>query len=227
VASSLDIGSGTSVVAASVNLTGLSANTAYSCAITATNSGGTSCPRGRISTCTWPREAASPGTTSSASATSTTPTGTASATDAGVTVTATGVGAFTIAQYSSAPGSAPHAFKLSSGSYFDLHVAAGSGFTSLTIVDSNLSGARTLYWYNGSSWVKISPQSYSSAPPPTITVHLSSTSTPTIAQLTGTLFTVAFPKHSLAAALARCHKFHNKQRRASCVNAAKKRFSRH
>jgi hypothetical protein len=59
----------------------------------------------------------------------------------------------------------------------------GSSFTSPTIVDSNLSGAKTLCWYNGSTWVKISRQIYSSGPPPTITVQMSSTSTLTIAQL--------------------------------------------
>jgi hypothetical protein len=134
-------------------------------------------------------------------------------------VTATGIGAVTIAQYSSAPVNAPHSFQ-GSGVYFDIHIAPGSTFSSMTIVFSNLGGTTSIKWWNGSSWVNVSPQTYS-AKKGTITITLSSTSIPTIAQLTGTVFT---GKRTLAGALARCHRFHNKKHRAACIRAAKKRF---
>jgi hypothetical protein len=188
-ASTQDIGSGTSPVASSVSLTGLSAGTAYSCTITAANSVGTAISTTRVAFTTPPAPPPPPaGATTSASATSASPSGTASATSGGVTVTATGEGAFTIAQYKSPPAGAPHTFR-SSGAYFDVHVAPGSSFTSLTIVDSNLGGATSLYWWNGSTWSKVSPETSPSGSPPTITATLSATSTPTIAQLTGTIFT--------------------------------------
>jgi hypothetical protein len=107
--------------------------------------------------------------------------------------------------------------------YFDIHIAPGSTFTSMTIVFSNLGGTTSIKWWNGSSWVSVSPQTYS-AKRGTITITLSSTSTPTIAQLTGTVFT---GKRSLKAALARCHRFHSKKRRAACIKATKKRFRHH
>jgi hypothetical protein len=223
VASSIDVGSGSSNVSGSVNLTGLSGNTAYSCAITATNSGGSTTSATRATFTTAPAPPPAPaGAQTSASGSSSSSTGTASATIPGLSVTATGVGAVTIAQYSSAPVGAPHSFA-GSGVYFDIHIAPGSTFTSMTIVFSNLGGATSIKWWNGTSWVSVSPQTYS-AKKGTITVTLSSTSTPTIAQLTGTVFT---GKLSLSAALARCNRFHSKNHRAACIKATKKRFRHH
>jgi hypothetical protein len=223
VASSIDVGSGSSSVSGSVNLTGLSGNTAYSCAITATNSGGSNTSTTRAAFTTAPAPPQAPeGSQSSASGSSSSATGTASATIPGLSVTATGVGAYTIAQYSSAPVGAPHSFQ-GSGVYYDIHIAPGSTFTSMTIVFSNLGSTTSIKWWNGSSWVTVSPQTYS-AKKGTITITLSSTSTPTLAQLTGTVFT---GKLSLKAALARCNRFHSKKRRASCIKQTKKRFRHH
>jgi hypothetical protein len=109
--------------------------------------------------------------------------------NAGTTVTAVGEGAFTLAQYASNPVVQPPF--ASGGQYFDVRVALGSSFSSLEISDCNLGGGTILYWWTGSGWAPVSPQAFTSGPPACATATLSSSSTPTIAQLTGTVFAVA------------------------------------
>jgi GH25 family lysozyme M1 (1,4-beta-N-acetylmuramidase) len=130
------------------------------------------------------------GSTSCASATSSSSDGTAVATDAGTTATASeGEGTINVDQYSSDPdGPLPN----STAEYFDVSLTGvSSTFNSVTIVDCNLNGGDALWWWNGSAWVEVSPQSAS--PPGCITADLSSTSTPTVSELTGTVFAVAAP----------------------------------
>jgi hypothetical protein len=106
-----------------------------------------------------------------------------------------GTGTLSIAQYSGDPigtNSSPNtsAFSTAEGSgYFDVYVAPGSSFTSLTLEYSN-TGGTTLYWWDGAVWALVSNQSYNPANG-TITVTVTTTSSPSIAQLTGTVFGVA------------------------------------
>ena len=70
----------------------------------------------------------------------------------------------------------------------------GNTFTSLTITDCNLGGGNSLEWFNpaaggAGAWQAVSPTpTFSSGPPPCVTATLNSTSSPTLAQLTGTVF---------------------------------------
>ncbi|MDX6557826.1 MAG: hypothetical protein QOF72_875, partial [Blastocatellia bacterium] len=132
--------------------------------------------------------------TGTASTTSVTPTGavlSAEASSGG----AAGTGTLTVAQYSEDPigtNASPNtsAFSTAEGSgYFDVYVAPGSSFTSLSLDYCN-TGGTTLYWWNGSVWGLVSNQTYT---PSTgcITVTVTTTSSPSIAQLTGTVFGVA------------------------------------
>ena len=135
------------------------------------------------------------GSVSSQSASSSSPSGTATATNAGTTVTTSnGVGSFTLAQYGSNPAG-PATFT-SAGEYFDLKIASGSQFSSVAIRDCNLNGGNTLVWWNPASakWLPVvgAPgPSFSAGPPPCVTVTLTSTTSPNLAQLSGTIFAVA------------------------------------
>jgi hypothetical protein len=129
------------------------------------------------------------GSTSSASAVSDSPTGTATATNVQTTVTGSGVGGLTVAQYASNPGPSP-SFQ-ASGQYFDVALSAGSSFSSVTITDCNLSGATTLQWLDGGTWVQVvgAPgPTYSTGPPACLSVTLNSSTSPSLSQLTGTVF---------------------------------------
>jgi hypothetical protein len=130
--------------------------------------------------------AAPSGSTSSDSAVSNSPTGSATASTAQTTVTGNGAGGLTVAQYASNPGPSP-TFS-ASGTYFDVSLSAGSSFSSVTITDCNLSGATTLEWNNGGTWEPVV-----GAPGPTLSagclsVTLTSSTSPSLSQLTGTVF---------------------------------------
>jgi alpha-tubulin suppressor-like RCC1 family protein len=131
------------------------------------------------------------GATSSQSCSSSSSSGTATCTNDGTTVSANGEGSLTVSQYGSDPVGSP-TFS-ASGVYLDVEVASGSSFSSLTITDCNLNGATSLEWWNGSAWLAVSPESYSAGPPKCVTATLDSTSSPTIADLTGTVFAGALP----------------------------------
>lgn len=131
------------------------------------------------------------GSTSSASGQGDCSTGVVAVTLGGITVTANCNGALTLALYGSDPVG-PATF-ISAGQYFDVKVAPGSTFSTVTIVDSALNGGTTLLWWNGSAWVAVNPQTGSPGPPPSITAILSATSSPTISQLTGTVFAIGTP----------------------------------
>jgi hypothetical protein len=131
---------------------------------------------------------------SSDTATSTSPTGTAVASTGGsgvgtpgsVTASATGTGTVTVALYDSNPRS-DSPFRVSTGGFFDVYIAQGSNFSALTIVACNMPGTAKIRWLDGGAWRLVSPQSYSNG---CVTMNLSATSSPTIAQLTGTIFGV-------------------------------------
>ena len=132
--------------------------------------------------------------TNTSSSTSTSSSGTAAASTGGsgagtpgsISVTATGSGTISVAQYDSNPIGT--AFFTAVGAYFDVYIAQGSDFSSMTLVACNLTGNAKIRWWNGSSWIQVDPQSFNNG---CITMNLSDTSTPTISQLTGTIFAVA------------------------------------
>lgn len=113
-------------------------------------------------------------------------------------VSASGEGALTLAQYGSDPISSPpfSPCNASPGSacsddeYFDVDIAKGSSFSTVSITDCNLGGGNALYWWNGTVWAAVTPQSYT-ANPPCATADLSSSSSPTVRELFGTVFGVA------------------------------------
>ena len=106
-----------------------------------------------------------------------------------VSVSSTGTGVVGAAVYGSNPAGAP-VFN-SSGAYVDV-IVAGSGLSSLTIVDCNLNGGNSVYWHTGTAWALVSNQTYD---PSTrcVTVTVNSTTVPTLSQLTGTVFAAGSP----------------------------------
>ncbi|MHB1504270.1 MAG: fibronectin type III domain-containing protein [Acidimicrobiales bacterium] len=126
-------------------------------------------------------------TTTAPTSPSKTATGTnPSVSESGTTVTASGSGTITVTDYgTSNPVGSPN-FS-STGAYIDVKVGTGSSFTSVNVTDCNMSGGNTIYWWNGSAWEPVAPQSYS---PSTgcVTTTITSSTSPTIAELTGTVF---------------------------------------
>lgn len=125
----------------------------------------------------------------------------ASATDGPLSATAGGgKGTVTVGQYGSDPLGGP-TFE-SSGKYIDVSLASGSTFTSLSFTDCELNDGASLMWWdpqgdNGEGgWEPVLPASAETAPsgsPPCITVTLTEATSPTLEQLTGTVFGVALP----------------------------------
>ncbi|HEV7216266.1 MAG TPA: hypothetical protein VGP33_14210, partial [Chloroflexota bacterium] len=112
----------------------------------------------------------------------------------GVAATAAdGSGTVTVAQYAADPAPSSTTFN-GNGAYFDVHVATGSTFTSLTIQDCATNGGAQAYWYSPTSgWTLASNQRYNAATGCIAITANSSGSSPTIAQLTGTYFTFQAP----------------------------------
>ena len=95
-------------------------------------------------------------------------------------------GSVTVAQYAGNPvtGSAPP----SGRNYFDVKISAGNTFSSVQIVDCNLGGGNTLYWYDGSMWQVASPVSVNTPSSGCATLTVGGASSPNLSQLTGTIF---------------------------------------
>jgi hypothetical protein len=136
------------------------------------------------------------GATSSASGTSSTSGGTATAINSGTTASGTGVGALTVAQYGSNPAVAP-TFS-STGEYFDVALSTGNLFSAVTVTTCNLAGGNSLEWFNTAAnggigaWQPVTPAAtMTTGPPPCASVALSSSSSPSLSQLTGTVFAVS------------------------------------
>ena len=139
-------------------------------------------------------------TTSTASLTnargvSASPTGTALATLGQTTASATGLGTVNILQYTASPVSTPSTG--STGVYFDVAASTGNSFASEVIQDCDLNGGISLVWWNpaahsgAGSWQPVIGDpgpSYTAGPPACISATLDANSSPTVAQLTGTVF---------------------------------------
>jgi streptogramin lyase len=142
----------------------------------------------------------------SASATSSSPSGSVTALD-GPALTATasdGEGTVTAGQYDSDPiGIEP---VRASGNYIDVSLSSGSTFTSLEFTDCELNGASQLEWWNPAAksgaggYESVSDETAPSGSPPCITVTVNNSTSPDLAQMTGTVFAgvvAAGPKPTL------------------------------
>ena len=128
--------------------------------------------------------------------------GEANVSNGGVTTTsaggATGNDTITEVQYPTDPVGAP-TFN-ASGQYFDEVLSSGNTFTSETMVDCNLNGGDSLRWWDPAAnsgigeWQAVlgDPGPTSTAgSPPCISVTLNNTTSPSLSQLTGTVFGAA------------------------------------
>jgi hypothetical protein len=134
------------------------------------------------------------------SGSSSSPSGTASAaTDGGqVSASATGSGGVTVGTYPGDPAGAPSF--TSTGRYFDVAVSSVNSFGSLQIQDCDLNGGNVVEWWNPTSqaWAPVSNQVLTSGPPACVTVTVDASSTPSLAQLTGTVLAIARVSHAPA-----------------------------
>ena len=111
-----------------------------------------------------------------------------------------GVGAVTVGQYGSDPEGAS-AFN-SSGKYIDVLLSLYNTFKELTFTDCELSGGNSLEWWspqansNHGGWETVSEETAPLGTPPCITVTINETTSPDLAQMTGTVFGVALPPTS-------------------------------
>jgi hypothetical protein len=122
------------------------------------------------------------GTGTAASATSTAAGGSITATAAG----GTAQDGVVVGQYSSNPEAG---LQTSTGAAFDVMLAQPSGYSQVTVHDCDLNGGNGVSWWNGTAWQAITPApAFSAGPPACVTFTLSATSSPTLAQLTGTVF---------------------------------------
>jgi hypothetical protein len=121
------------------------------------------------------------GATQSSSGTSNTSGGTAQASSGNVSASGSGPGALTVASYSANPTTG--SVSGGTGVYYDVALGTGSGFSSLTITICNQGTGRSLQWWNGSSWAEFSEQSTVNG---CLTATVTSTTSPTESQLTGT-----------------------------------------
>ncbi len=125
-------------------------------------------------------------------------------TNGSITVTGTGgAGSVTVGRYSANPVGAP-SFS-TGGSFFDASVASGSAFTSATLQDCDLGGGTTLQWWNtaanggAGAWEAVTPLTGpTTTTPPCVTATFGTTSSPTLTQLTGTVFVAEVPSSTSA-----------------------------
>ncbi len=139
-----------------------------------------------------------------ASGTNTTPGGTATATSSGtegrVSVTAHGTGSLTVGEYVTPPSGG---VSFRAGDYFDLALSSSNTFTSVTVVDCALGGGTSLMWLNPAAnagvgaWVAVSPETYN-ASTHCVTATFSSTSSPPLSALNGTIFGAVLPAETVS-----------------------------
>ena len=170
--------------ATSAKVSGLKAGTSYTFTVTASNPGGTSSPSGS-SNAVVPTSVAPEGTKS---ASGTNPSASTKKSPVTVSASSNGTGTLTVATYPSDPVAA-----FSTGTtYFDVHTAPGGSFSAVTVTVCGLATGQTLSWWNpaAQAWQTVSPQTAVNAAG-CITANLSGSSSPTVAQLVGTIFATA------------------------------------
>ena len=121
--------------------------------------------------------------------------------DGALTATASGgTGTVTVGRYESDPVGVPTFY--SSGQYVDVFLAPGSTFTSLSFTDCELGGGTGVYWWNpkpgsgNGEWPFVSDETEPSGTPPCITITIDEDTSPSLKQMTGTVFGVALPPAS-------------------------------
>ena len=97
-----------------------------------------------------------------------------------VTINGTGSHVITTAKYNKNPGGSV-TFN-ASGSYWDIFLAPTTGVNSLAVEFCPASPSTIIYYWDGSSWIRASNQSYSDG---CITVIVTSSTSPTLSQLSG------------------------------------------
>ncbi len=188
---------GTSPIADRAHLTGLAANTEYEFEIRAASEDGTTEVFGGTFTTLF----------NSATGDSTSPTGSAVATDTAGTLTATaltGEGTVGAGQYAGVPASLSEQLTFRAGSYFDVFLSAGNSFEEVQFKDCELYGAKEVKWYNPTglnphtghdtgAWQTVSSETYEPGPPACVSVRINSGSSPSLSQMSGTVFSAAVP----------------------------------
>ena len=111
--------------------------------------------------------------------------GSGSGTPGSTSVSAAGSGTVIVSLFDADP--AGLASFSSNGAYFDVYITHDSSFSAVTILACNLNGNSEVLWWNGSAWAAVSPQSYSNG---CVSMALSGSSSPSLAQLSGTVFGV-------------------------------------
>jgi hypothetical protein len=100
-----------------------------------------------------------------------------------------GTGSVTVADYDADPGPAPTF--LGAGVYFDVRVSPGSSFTSVAIRQCGVGAGGALYWLDGDTWRPVSPPAVFDAASGCLSFTVATAgSSPTVADLTGTVFAV-------------------------------------
>ncbi len=177
-------GSGASPVAVSASLGELKADTTYHFRVSATNERGTS--TGADATFTTLATSKFAETKEESKP--------AEAKDGELTAKASeGTGKITVGPYGEDIGGP--GLPKSAGKYLDVYHAAGATFKKVEIKDCELGGAKTIWWDNpAGTWEPISepPALYSEGSPACITVTITESTTPSVAQLTGTRFGTRF-----------------------------------
>ncbi len=107
-----------------------------------------------------------------------------------------GTGSVTVLNFTGNPGPVTGAFS-SAGTYFDVSLSTSNTFNGVTIEQCSVSSSSLLYWFGGTTWSAVSPTTYSGG---CLTFTASNSSSPTIAQLTGTPFAVATSAPALSPA---------------------------
>jgi DNA-binding beta-propeller fold protein YncE len=100
-----------------------------------------------------------------------------------------GVGTVTVGVYESDPAGPPP--YRSAGVFSDIALAEGSTFRKLVFKNCALKGAKDVWWANGSgAWQPVSPSAvvYAASPGPCITVTVTESTSPDLAQMGGTRF---------------------------------------
>lgn len=117
--------------------------------------------------------------------------GTGSGTTGSQSITGSvGTGSVTVATYSGNPSSVAPPSGVAG--FLDFRVSPGSTFTTVSVEDCNLGGgSTTLYWFDGSTWQTVTPQTTSNGC--TTATLLPVGTSPTIGQITGTPFAGGTP----------------------------------
>ena len=143
-----------------------------------------------------PKTSTDPATGSSSTQTGTTGdvTSSDSVTKTTVSVDATGIGGITVAQYTANPVTKEPFTTSTSATYFDIEVSAGNSFTSVSVKVCSPNTGAGVDWYTGSAWEPVVGDpgpTATSGTPPCVSFTLTASSTPSISQLTGSVFATA------------------------------------